>query len=123
MRFHLKKVFWVGGWWLWYEAIIVVSSRSRPPDSDIEIESDMTLETTWTGSGLELDKNSGNGLEVIKIVKKDLLQESSSTRDEFLRIPYSLRRPFDPGFLVTLRTLMFLMSMESTKNLHSLSVL
>ena len=102
MRFHLKKVFWVGGWWLWYEAIIVV----RPPDSEIEIESDMTLETTWTGSGLELDKNSGNGLEVIKIVKKDLLQESSSTRDEFLRIPYPLRRPFDPGFLVTLRTLM-----------------
>ena len=108
---------------MWYEAIIVVSSRSRPPDCEIEIESDMTLETTWTGSGLELDKNSGNGLEVIKIVKKDLLQESSLTRDEFLRIPCPLRRPFDQGFLVTLRTLMFLMSMESTKNLHSLSVL
>ena len=108
---------------MWYEAIIVASSRSRPPDSEIEIESDMTLETTWTGSGLELDKNSGNGLEVIKIVKKNLLQESSLTRDEFLRIPCPFRRPFDPGFLITLRTLMFLMSMESTKNLHSLSVL
>ena len=40
---------WVGGWW--YEAIILVIFRSRPPEYEIVIEFGMTLEKF----GVDLD--------------------------------------------------------------------